>query len=179
MIKSAHNVPQQRQKRNTGVQAASGVWPGAAGAYSLDGASVQVGGVVSERRGAEWRTPPYYAAAMNLTEQEVDILNHMWLKTGESVRIRTLWKEFNQSRAFGGEKPYTYTTVATVAQNRRDKGAVENVGGWLDGYRPASNASSPPYAHAPQPGRRNRRYVSGRRPKSGPYPRPSAGGAAR
>ncbi|MFH8597924.1 BlaI/MecI/CopY family transcriptional regulator [Streptomyces rimosus] len=73
---------------------------------------------------------------MNLAEQEVDILDHICLKPDESLRIRDLWMEINQCRAFGSGKPYAYTTVAAVVQNLRDKGAVENAGGRLDGYRP-------------------------------------------
>ncbi|MFI9228392.1 BlaI/MecI/CopY family transcriptional regulator [Streptomyces rimosus] len=76
--------------------------------------------------------------------------------------------EINQCRAFGGGKPYAYTTVATVMQNLRGKGAVENAGGRLDGYRPvyapqarAGDRMDEAWKRAPDPDAAMQHFLSG------------------
>lgn len=88
---------------------------------------------------AECAIPFYYAAAMKLTDLECDILDHMWHEPGEPVRIRDLRERLNEVRARRGEPPYAYTTVATVVQNLRGKGAVVSAGGRLAGYLPVDD----------------------------------------
>lgn len=123
---------------------------------------------MGEGHGAEWRLPPYYAAVMNLAEQEVDILDHIRLNPDESLQISDLWMEIDPCRAFGGGRPYAYTTVATVVQNLRGKGAVENAGGRLDGYHPvyapqarAGDQMDEAWKRAPDPDAAMQHFLSG------------------